>query len=61
MASKKAKTKRRVLKANNEMLFSESEPAKKRRHKGQLKNDSENQPKCVRSKSKAKMRLITNV
>ena len=40
MASTKAKTKCHVLKANDKMLFSESESVKKRGHKGQLKNDS---------------------
>ena len=41
------------------MSLPESEPAKKRGRKRQLKNNNENQPKCVstRSKSKAKMCL----
>ena len=52
MASKEAKT-RHCVKLNDEMSLSESEPAKKRRHKRQFKNYNENQSKCVRSKSKA--------
>ena len=57
MASKEAKTKC-CGKTNDEMSLPKSEPAKKRGHKRQLKNN-ENQLKCVntRSKSKAKMRL----
>ena len=58
MASKEAKTKC-CGKTNDEMSLPKSEPAKKKGCKRQLKNNNENQLKCVntRSKSKAKMRL----
>ena len=58
MASKEAKTKR-CGKANDEMSLLDSEPAKKRGRERQLRNNNENQPKCVNTmiKSKAKTHL----
>ena len=59
MASKEAKTKR-CEKVNGEISLPESEPAKKRGRKRHLKNNNENQPKCVNARSKLKARTRLN-